>query len=411
MEERAAGKTQELSAVKAGISERSGRRIEKGEVEHLIGPRTRSYRTRADVFEEVWPTVIEPLLQSNPGLLAKTLLGHLQRLEPGRYPDGTLRTLQRRVRRWRREHGGSAGERIFPQKHYPGQMGICDFTDMSGLNVTIAGRPFAHRVFHFRLSYSGWAWAEVVLGGESYPALAEGLERSLSALGGVPQSLRTDSLSAAYCNLSREEREDFTKSFEALVDHYGMQATRNNRGVAHENGAIESPHGHLKRMIDQALMLRNSRDFKDEASYREWIRELIRRANRERQPRLDEDLRALRPLPAGRPKTWKEFNVLIKDSGLITVDKVVYALEQKWIGQRLRIHLFDDRLELFEGQERVGVLTRRRRSRSDGGKHVYVIDYRVIIRQLVRKPGAFAGLRYRDEVHPCGVFRRCWEAE
>ncbi|MBF0244751.1 MAG: IS21 family transposase [Planctomycetes bacterium] len=404
------GKTQEFAVVKVGISERSGRRLEKGEVEHLNGPRTRAYRTRVDAFEEVWPAVIVPLLQANPGLQANTILGYLQGIEPGCYPDATLRTLQRRVHRWRRDKVASTQGRIFPQKHCPGQMGICDFTDMSGLGVTIAGRPFEHRIFHFRLSYSGWAWAEVILGGESYPALAEGLERSLSALGGVPQTLRTDSLSAAYRNLAKEERDDFTKSFEALVAHYGMQPTRNNRGVAHENGSIESPHGHLKRMVDQTLMLRNTRDFETEAAYRDWLRELIRRANRERQPRLDEDMRALRPLPPGRPKTWKEFNMRVNDSGLITVDKVVYALEEKWIDQRLQVHLFDDRLELFEGQDLVDTLKRKRRSKSDGGRHIYAIDYRVIIRQLVRKPGAFPGLRYRDDVHPCGIFRRCWEA-
>ena len=90
-------------------------------------------------------------------------------------------------------------------------MALSDFTDAGGLGVTIAGEPFDHRLYHFALAYSGWEHAAVVLGGESFTALAERLQDALWALGGVPHEHRTDSLSAAYRNLTREAAEDATR--------------------------------------------------------------------------------------------------------------------------------------------------------------------------------------------------------
>ena len=58
---------------------------------------------------------------------------------------------------------------------------------MSGLGVTIAGEPFDHRLYHFRLAFSGFEHAHVVLGGESFVALVEGLQNALWALGGAPE--------------------------------------------------------------------------------------------------------------------------------------------------------------------------------------------------------------------------------
>ncbi len=138
---------------------------------------------------------------------------------------------------------------------------------MGDLAVSIAGEPLSHRLYHFRLAFSGFAHAHVILGGESYVALAEGLQNALWALGGVPEQHRTDSLSAAFRNLDRKGQDDLTQRYEALVAHCGMEPTRNNPGVAHENGAVESAHGHLKKAIADALLMRGSRDFADLADY------------------------------------------------------------------------------------------------------------------------------------------------
>ena len=153
---------------------------------------------------------------------------------------------------------GPEQELIFRQTHKPGRMGLSDFTDMNDLGIVLAGEPLEHRLYHFRLAYSGFAHAHVVLGGESFVALAEGLQNALWSLGGVPAEHRSDSLSAAFRNLDADAKKDLTERYELLCAHYGMSATRNNRGVAHENGSIESPHGHLKRAIKDALLLRGS---------------------------------------------------------------------------------------------------------------------------------------------------------
>jgi hypothetical protein len=87
----------------------------------------------------------------------------------------------------------------------------------------------------------------------------------------APKEHRSDSLSAAFRNLAADAREDITERYAALIGHYGMTATRNNIGVAHENGSIESAHGHLKQALTDALLLRGSRDFLDLDAYRAFV--------------------------------------------------------------------------------------------------------------------------------------------
>ena len=72
---------------------------------------------------------------------------------------------------------------IFRQALPPGRLGLSDFTDMSDLGVVVAGQALDHRLYHFRLAYSGFGHAHVVLGGESFVALAEGLQNALWSLG------------------------------------------------------------------------------------------------------------------------------------------------------------------------------------------------------------------------------------
>jgi hypothetical protein len=144
------------------------------------------------------------MLEAAPGVRAVAIFEEMCR----RHPDlavGVRRTLERRVARWRALNGPSR-DVMFRQEHPPGRMGLSDFTDMGSLSVTIAGATLLHRVYHFRLAFSGFEHAHVVLGGESFVALAEGLQNALWALGGVPQQHRSDSLSAAFRNLDRDAR-------------------------------------------------------------------------------------------------------------------------------------------------------------------------------------------------------------
>jgi len=221
-----------------------------------------------DSLEAVWEPVLLPILERDPAVQAVTLLRHLQLSDSDAFPDDRVRrTLERRVRDWRALHGPEC-DVIFRQTLEPGRMALSDFTDAGELGVTIAGQPLAHRLYHFVLAYSSWEHAAVVLGGESFSALAENLQNALWTLGGVPHEHRTDSLSAAYRNLDAEAAADVTKRYEAFCAHYGMLASRNNPGEAHENGSVETQNNHLKVALDQALILRGSRDFAELATGR-----------------------------------------------------------------------------------------------------------------------------------------------
>ena len=265
-----------VSAAKAAISTPTAYRFEQ---DHRL-PSSRQQvrgRRRPDPLAEFFDAEVVPMLTAAPALRAVAIFDEMRRRHPD-LPAGARRTLERRIRSWRALHGADQ-EVIFRQVHEPGRMGLSDFTDMADLGVTVAGERLDHRLYHFRLAYSGFEHAHVILGGESYVALAEGLQNALWALGGAPLEHRSDSLSAAFRNLNHDAREDLTRRYDALCAHYGMQPTRNNRGVAHENGAIESPHGHLKKAVRDALLMRGGSEFGDLIDYRRFIDEIVSRKN------------------------------------------------------------------------------------------------------------------------------------
>ena len=155
--------TQAVAAAKAGISERSARRIENDPQLPSQKKKERHWRTRADPLEPFWPRV-EELLQID-GIIAVTVFETLQdEFGEDAVPDAIRRTLERRIARWRALHGGEK-EIFFPQHHEPGRQGLSDFTVCDSLKVTVAGETLGYRLYHFRLAASGWEHAAVVLGG------------------------------------------------------------------------------------------------------------------------------------------------------------------------------------------------------------------------------------------------------
>lgn len=401
--------SRESAAARAGFSTTTGARLDDD-------PRFPSQkqlprgRRRPDPLAAVWNTEIVPLLQATPGLRPFAMFEEMLRRHP-ELTAGIRRTLERRVRGWQALHGPEH-EVIFRQEHLPGRQGLSDFTDATGLGVTITGEPLAHRLYHFRLAFSGWQHAEVVLGGESFTALATGLQNALWAIGGVPAEHRSDSLSAAFHNIEDETAEDQTRRYEALCMHYGMQPTRNNRGVAHENGSIEAPHAHLKLAIEQALLLRSTRDFEDLASYRRFIDEIIGRGNAGRRRAVEAERAALQPLPPRRTTDHDEALVIVTRSGGFLLRRVFYTVPSRLIGHRLRVRLYDDRLECLLGTTLVVTLLRGRppQGRADRSRTVHVVDYHHVIHALRRKPGALLNLVYRDQLFPSEAYRRAWEA-
>ena len=314
--------------------------------------------------------------------------------------------MQRRVKHWRAVHGKEK-EVMFRQVHPPGLLGLSDFTQLKGMAITLQGEVLSHWLYHFRLVYSGWSYVKVVLGGESFTALAEGLQRALQRLGGCPHEHRTDSLSAAFKNLTADEREDITQRYQALCEHYGMHPSRNNPGVAHENGGIESPHGHLKRRITQALMLRGSYDFASVVDYQAWLEGVVAKTNGRNQKRIEEERPHLQPLPAHKAADYTELWVRVTSSSTINVRLMVYSVPSRLSGERLRVHLYDDRRQCYLGTP--WVLRLPRIYAPKGKRRGRCIDYRHVIGSLKKKPMAFYRSRLRDDLLPSADYRCIWE--
>ena len=383
-----------IAAIMAGMDEKTARKYRRlgklpGELE-----KPHTWRTRKDPFEDAWPA-IQVMLEVNPGLEARTLFEDLQRRNPGRFADGQLRTLQRRIKIWRASEGPPK-EVFFTQVHTPGQLGQSDFTSMNKLGITIGGQSFDHLVYHFVLTYSNWETGTICFS-ESFESLSEGLQNALWKLGAVPENHRTDCLTTAVQKTSHPD--DFTRRYQDLLDHYGLTGCKTNPNSPHENGDVEQRHHRFKRAVDQSLLLRNSRDFADRHEYERFLRRLFRQLNAGREERFLEEQAALHRLPKHRIDACKTITTTVGPSSTIRVNHNVYSVDSRLIGERIKVRLFMDHLEIWYGQKRADLLPRLRGE----GKHK--INYRHIIDSLVRKPGAFENYRYRDDLFPTSRFR------
>ena len=407
MEAREAGCAQTTAAAKAGISDRSGRRIEQGQHQ----PKSeclRDWRTRTDPLEGVWESELVPMLEREPQLQAMTLFGYLQEHYPEQYPQSILRTLQRRVRQWKAT-AGDAKPVVFDLKHVPGEMGFSDFTHLKQATITIANEPFEHLLYHYRLACSGWRYAQVIQGGESFVALSEGLQNAMAACGGNPKIHRTDSLSAAYRNLGGRSGNTLTELYEGLCQHYRLQPTRNNRGVAHENGSIESPHGHLKNRLHQALLLRGSFDFDSVEQYQEFIQKVVDKLNQGCHQRFVAELPHLQPLPSYRYPDYEVLSVKVTNRSAITVRCITYTVPSRLIGHQLTVHLYHDRLEGFLNREPVVSLPRIYVPKDSQKRRAHSVNYRHVIDSLRLKPRAFLHCTWQQDLLPNQEYRQLWQ--
>ena len=395
--------SQVASAAKAGISERSARRIEVAQRLPSQRPQ-RNWRTREDPLSAVWDSEVIPLLQTDARLNAVTLLEELQRRSPGQWDSGVLRTLQRRIRMWRAQFGAER-EVYFAQKHPPGRQGISDFTVADDLNVEIAGVMFTHRLYQFALAYSGWRHVTVIDSGESFMALSTGLQAALWALGGVPEEHRTDSLSAAFNNLA--EQEALTQRYAELCRHYGLRATRCNPGRSNENGSIESRNNTLKSALEQALCLRGSRHFDARADYEAFVDTIVQRMNTRRARFLVIERARLSALPVRRTAEFEEIPARVSKYAVFTLKGVLYSVPSQLIGHRLMVRQYVQHVECWLGGQCVLSLPRARAT--EGQRVARSIDYRHLVGALKRKPGAFARWVLRDAAFPRAVYRQTWE--
>lgn len=392
-------RTQELAAAKAGMDEKTARKYLRDGRLPSERNTDRSWRTRPDRFERVWEELRQQI-ETNPGLEAKTLFQELQRKHPGEFADGQLRTLQRRLKQWRATEG-PAKEVFFAQRHVPGRLCQSDFTHMTELGSTIGGQSFPHLLYHFVLPYSNWEAVSVCYS-ESFESLSDGLQNALWELGGVPLEHRTDRMSTAVNNMS-EERE-FTDRYAALLRHYRLTGRKIQSGKAHENGDVEQRHHRLKRAVEQALLLRGSRDFASVAAYREFLRSLLAQLNGGRRERLAAEMQYLRALPERRLESDKRVMARVDSGSLIYVDRNTYSVNSRLIGEQVEARVHAERIEVWYAGRKVEQMPRLR------GRGKHRVDYRHIIDWLVRKPGAFENYRYREELFPTSRFRMAWDA-
>ena len=139
------------------------------------------------------------------------------------------------------------------------------------------------------MSHSGWRYAEVVAG-ETFLALKQGLQNALWKLGGAPLVIRSDNTSALTHEIKRSRGRALNDSYAELLDHYGLRSTLINSGESHENGVAEQAHYRLKDALDQALMLRGSRDFDSIDAYTGFVGKVVDRRNRLVKEKLEQEL-------------------------------------------------------------------------------------------------------------------------
>jgi len=398
------GKTQEAAAAGAGMSVRSARKWQAGSYPSQAH-KPHLWRTRPDPFAGLFESEIAPLLAADEKrmLEARTLLGELDRRHPGCFSAHQLRTLQRRIREWRALHGPEK-EVYFPQEHLPGREAAFDFTNCNDLGVTIGGERFLHLLFELALSYSGWRW-QMVAASESFEAMAAGVQGALWELGGVSEVLRSDNLSAATHDLRRSRGRALNRRYRELLDHYGLRSTLIQVGEPHENGVVEQAHRRTKSILAQALLLRGACDFRSIEDYQQWLRAVVdREHNSSLGERLLEERHHLRPLPPAPIPAYTKISARVRRGSTIRVQDRTYSLPSRLIGERVTVRLFDNHLEVYYRERLVERLPRLHHK---GQAH---IDYRHVIWTLVRKPGAFARYRWREDLFPSLVFRRAYDA-
>ena len=398
--------TQEAAAAAAGMSERAARDWKAGPLPSECKP-SRTWRTRADPFAVVWEERITPLLiLDKEGVLdATTILEALNEGKPRseQFAEGQVRTLQRRLREWRALHGPEK-EVFFQQEHPPGHQASVDFTHGTELGVTIRGELLVHLLFELVLCFSGWTWVQLAFG-ETYEALVGGIQGAFWTLGGVTGEVRTDNLSAATHELKETGGRTLTRRFRAFLEHYATKSTRIKPGKSNENGVVEQRHFRTKSAVAQALVLRGSKDFDDVVAYEAFVRAVVEKThNVHCAKELAIERQHLLPLPSNKLPAFTTYTPMVRRWSTIAVNGRTYSVPSRLIGHEVEARQHADVVEVFFRGTLVQTMPRLR------GESAAHIDYRHVIWSLVKKPGAFAHYRYREELFPTLVFRRAYDA-
>lgn len=388
-----------VSAMKADVSRPTARKYLNGDQPPAQLQVKHTWRTRPDPLEKVWEEAMR-MLDDAPELEAKTLFEYLAERHPERVQATHLRTFQRRVKQWRLQHGPDK-EVMFPQDWVPGLAMQLDWTNANELGVRINRRPYEHLLCHLVLPYSNWQWATRCQS-ESLLSLRQGLQEGVHRLGKVTKELRVDNTTAATHLIGSGQGRGFNPEFVSLCEHYRLIPRTIGVGCPNENGDVESGNGHLKRRMNQHLILRTSRDFSTEGDYQRFLEIALERGNQPRSKKLVEELAVMQPLPPTRLSEYQEVYCSVSAASTIRVKKVGYSVPARLIGSEVKVEVYEDQLKIYWGRELLLVLPRRR------GRGM-VLDYRHVIDHLLRKPGAFERYRYREELFPSALFRQAYD--
>lgn len=397
-------KTQEQAAAAADMSVRSARKWAKGSLPSAT-KKDRHWRTRKDPLDGIWEEKILPLLEADKkGVLAATsIVAELEHRDSTLSLQSQVRTLQRRMREWKAKQGPPR-EVFFPQDHPPGLEGAFDFTHGNELGITILGKNYPHLIFEFVLSSSKHTRTSIAYS-ETFEALSAGLQSAFWDIGGVPSEVRSDNLSAATHELKKTRGRTLTQRYRGLLEHYRATSTLIRPGKPNENGVVEQRHRWTKKYVAEALVFRGSNDFDSKESYAAFVQEVVdRRHNGKHKDAFEAEKKLLTPLPALRLPDCTEYTVKVTRWSTLQVLRRIYSVPSRLIGHEVLVKLYANELKVFYASELMEHCPRIRKE--DGHR----IDYRHVVHSLLRKPGAFAKYRFREDLFPTIHFRRGYDA-
>lgn len=394
--------TASQAALRADMDRKTAGKLLREEKPWEAGQTPRTWRTRVDPFDANW-TEVGTHLKDAPELQAKSLFEWLQEKHPGIYSEGQLRSFQRRVRQWRALNVSNK-EVYFPQVHHPGRRMQTDFTCLNKLEITICGKAFDHWACHTVLTYSNWEWA-ILCHSENYAALRHGVQTAFWKLGHVPAEHWTDHtpVVAHWVGTPAPGRWEYNQDYTQLMEHYGSRPHMIQVASPNEAGDVEAGNGAFKNRLRQHLLLRGSRDFAGREQYRHFFETVLDKANRARQVRLNEELGTMKILAVGLLPEYVVEEVRVSAWSLIQVQRTPYSVPSRLIGEKVRVHRYEDRLEIYYAGERQLTIPR------SSGRGRPQVDYRHVIDWLVRKPGAFQNYRYQEAMFPTLAFRQVYD--
>lgn len=390
------------AAMHAGIDRKTARKYLNGapgpEEPHPV----RHWRTHPDAFEEVWLEVERELVR-DPQLQAKTVFEELLRRHPGKFVPGQRRSFERRVRRWKLTHGKEA-QLVFVQEHRPGERLQLDWWDAVELGILIGGEPYRHKLVTVVLPYSNWQWAKPCRS-ESFLSLKSGLQAALWELGAAPVYCQTDQSSTATHPKGKGQKgREFNERYLSLLAYYHLRPATIAVATPEQNGDVETGHRHLKDALFQALSLRGSREFPNLASYEEWLKTVLRGRNALREKALAEELPVMQALPLERLPEYDELAAYVSREALVRVGRQAYSVPARYIGERVRVRMEELWLSFYWGEELI-----ERVERQPGVRKGVFVNWRHVLPQLLRRPGAMLRWRHRASLFPNALWRRAFD--